>query len=79
MIFSFNSIVMHRYKMCRFHSLCAYMGDDDMFSSDLSEDQLRQRLGHMSTTQCQVLYLFLISIVNSLKNAKFLSDFTALE
>jgi hypothetical protein len=30
------------------------MGDDDMFSSDLSEDQLRQRLGHMSTTQCQV-------------------------
>ncbi|TVU40014.1 hypothetical protein EJB05_13459, partial [Eragrostis curvula] len=37
----------------RFHSLCSYMGDDDMFSSDLSEDQLRQRLGHMSTTQCQ--------------------------
>uniref|UniRef100_A0A0D9WWT3 AB hydrolase-1 domain-containing protein n=1 Tax=Leersia perrieri TaxID=77586 RepID=A0A0D9WWT3_9ORYZ len=40
----------------RFHSLCAYMGDDDMFSSDLSEDQLRQRLGHMSTTQCQVIF-----------------------
>jgi pimeloyl-ACP methyl ester carboxylesterase len=38
----------------RYHSLCSYMGDDDMFSSDLSEDQLRQRLGHMSTTQCQV-------------------------
>ncbi|XP_039793950.1 UPF0613 protein PB24D3.06c-like isoform X2 [Panicum virgatum] len=37
----------------RYHSLCSYMGDDDMFSSDLSEDQLRQRLGHMSTTQCQ--------------------------
>uniref|UniRef100_A0ACD5UNU2 Uncharacterized protein n=1 Tax=Avena sativa TaxID=4498 RepID=A0ACD5UNU2_AVESA len=40
----------------RFHSLCAYMGDDDMFSSDLSEDQLRQRLGHMSTTQCEVIF-----------------------
>lgn len=40
----------------RFHSLCAYMGDDDMFSSDLSEDQLRQRLGHMSTTQCQIIF-----------------------
>lgn len=40
----------------RYHSLCAYMGDDDMFSSDLSEDQLRQRLGHMSTTQCQVIF-----------------------
>ncbi|KAL6639056.1 hypothetical protein ACP70R_022786 [Stipagrostis hirtigluma subsp. patula] len=40
----------------RYHSLCSYMGDDDMFSSDLSEDQLRQRLGHMATTQCQVIF-----------------------
>ncbi|GJV61038.1 UPF0613 protein [Tanacetum coccineum] len=40
----------------RFHSLCAYMGDDDMFSSDLSDDQLKQRLGHMCNTPCQVLY-----------------------
>lgn len=40
----------------RFHSLCAYMGDDDMFSSDLSEDQLRMRLGHMSNTPCQVIF-----------------------
>ncbi|GJN24888.1 hypothetical protein PR202_gb12662 [Eleusine coracana subsp. coracana] len=40
----------------RYHSLCSYMGDDDMFSSDLSEDQLRQRLGHMSTTQCQIIF-----------------------
>ncbi|KAL4564632.1 hypothetical protein LXL04_028699 [Taraxacum kok-saghyz] len=40
----------------RFHSLCAYMGDDDMFSSDLSDDQLRQRLGHMSNTPCQVIF-----------------------
>ncbi|KAF8388001.1 hypothetical protein HHK36_026667 [Tetracentron sinense] len=40
----------------RFHSLCAYMGDDDMFSSDLSDDQLTMRLGHMSNTPCQVIY-----------------------
>ncbi|KAK9070726.1 hypothetical protein SSX86_011128 [Deinandra increscens subsp. villosa] len=40
----------------RFHSLCAYMGDDDMFSSDLSDDQLKQRLGHMSNTPCQVIF-----------------------
>ncbi|KAJ4956417.1 hypothetical protein NE237_013200 [Protea cynaroides] len=40
----------------RFHSLCAYMGDDDMFSSDLSDDQLKMRLGHMETTPCQVIF-----------------------
>ncbi|KAI5650599.1 hypothetical protein M9H77_36604 [Catharanthus roseus] len=40
----------------RYHSLCAYNGDDDMFSSDLSEDQLKQRLGHMSNTPCQVIF-----------------------
>ncbi|XP_076892123.1 UPF0613 protein PB24D3.06c-like [Bidens hawaiensis] len=40
----------------RFHSLCAYMGDDDMFSSDLSDDQLKQRLGHMCNTPCQVIF-----------------------
>jgi len=40
----------------RYYSLCAYMGDDDMFSSDLSDDQLRQRLGHMSNTPCQVIF-----------------------
>ncbi|KAL0921989.1 hypothetical protein M5K25_005945 [Dendrobium thyrsiflorum] len=40
----------------RYHSLCAYMGDDDMFSSDLSEDQLRTILGHMSNTPCQVIF-----------------------
>ncbi|KAG6398574.1 hypothetical protein SASPL_140041 [Salvia splendens] len=34
----------------RFHSLCAYNGDDDMFSSDFNEDQLKQKLGHMSNT-----------------------------
>ncbi|XP_047315779.1 UPF0613 protein PB24D3.06c-like [Impatiens glandulifera] len=40
----------------RYHSLCAYNGDDDMFSSDLSDDQLRMRLGHMSNTPCQVIF-----------------------
>ncbi|KAF8087959.1 hypothetical protein N665_0558s0010 [Sinapis alba] len=40
----------------RYHSLCAYMGDDDMFSSDLSDDQLKTRLGHMANTPCQVIF-----------------------
>ncbi|KAL5785441.1 hypothetical protein ACOSQ2_007833 [Xanthoceras sorbifolium] len=40
----------------RYYSLCSYMGDDDMFSSDLSEDQLRTRLGHMANTPCQVIF-----------------------
>ncbi|XVE84833.1 hypothetical protein DITRI_Ditri17bG0044200 [Diplodiscus trichospermus] len=40
----------------RYNSLCAYMGDDDMFSSDLNDHQLRMRLGHMANTPCQVIY-----------------------
>ncbi|KAK4796763.1 hypothetical protein SAY86_029089 [Trapa natans] len=40
----------------RYYSLCAYMGDDDLFSSDLSDDQLKMRLGHMSSTPCQVIF-----------------------
>ncbi|CAK8563560.1 unnamed protein product [Lathyrus sativus] len=40
----------------RYHSLCAYNGDDDLFSSDLSDDQLKIRLGHMSSTHCQVIF-----------------------
>ncbi|KAH7573710.1 hypothetical protein JRO89_XS03G0196300 [Xanthoceras sorbifolium] len=40
----------------KYYSLCSYMGDDDMFSSDLSEDQLRTRLGHMANTPCQVIF-----------------------
>ncbi|XP_010255881.1 PREDICTED: UPF0613 protein PB24D3.06c-like isoform X2 [Nelumbo nucifera] len=40
----------------RYYSLCAYLGDDDMFSSDLSDDQLKMRLGHMSNTPCQVIF-----------------------
>ncbi|KAJ8766298.1 hypothetical protein K2173_022357 [Erythroxylum novogranatense] len=40
----------------RYHSLCAYNGDDDMFSSDLNDDQLKMRLGHMCNTPCQVIF-----------------------
>ncbi|RAL38467.1 hypothetical protein DM860_002445 [Cuscuta australis] len=40
----------------RYHSLCAYNGDDDLFSSDLNDDQLKQRLGHMCSTPCQVIF-----------------------
>ncbi|MCD7448958.1 hypothetical protein HAX54_047570 [Datura stramonium] len=40
----------------RYYSLCAYNGEDDLFSSDFSDDQLRQRLGHMSNTPCQVIF-----------------------
>ncbi|KAH1200719.1 hypothetical protein GmHk_17G047617 [Glycine max] len=44
------------YTAKRYHSLCSYNGDDDMFSSDLSDDQLKMRLGHMSSTHCQVIF-----------------------
>ncbi|KAK4266416.1 hypothetical protein QN277_027341 [Acacia crassicarpa] len=40
----------------RYNSLCSYNGDDDIFSSDLSDEQLKMRLGHMSCTQCQVIF-----------------------
>ncbi|KAI6683784.1 hypothetical protein NL676_029697 [Syzygium grande] len=40
----------------RYYSLCAYMGEDDMFSSDLTDDQLRMKLGHMCNTPCQVIF-----------------------
>ncbi|KAL6526534.1 hypothetical protein OROGR_015638 [Orobanche gracilis] len=40
----------------RYHSLCAYNGDDDLFSSDFSEDQLKQKLGHMSNTPTLVMF-----------------------
>ncbi|RXH80358.1 hypothetical protein DVH24_041505 [Malus domestica] len=51
-------ITAYRWKEmpCRYHSLCAYNGDDDMFSSDLTDDQLRLRLGHMANTPCQVIF-----------------------
>eukprot|EP00250_Pteridium_aquilinum_P033141 c5241_g1_i1 orf=341-1390(-) len=40
----------------RYHSLCSFLGDDDMFSSDLTDQQLRVRLGHMSGVHCQVIF-----------------------
>ncbi len=36
----------------RYWSLSAYLGDDDLFSSDLSDAELRTRLGHMSRGWC---------------------------
>ena len=32
----------------RFHSLASFGGDDDLFSSDFSDDQLKERLAHMA-------------------------------
>ncbi|GMH28463.1 hypothetical protein Nepgr_030306 [Nepenthes gracilis] len=58
----------------RYHSLCAYMGDDDMFSSDLSDDQLRMRLGHMSNTPCQVIYSMADEYVPEYVNKKALVE-----
>ncbi|XP_023526586.1 UPF0613 protein PB24D3.06c-like [Cucurbita pepo subsp. pepo] len=40
----------------RYYSICSYMGDDDMFSSDLSDEQLKMKLGHMANTPCQVIF-----------------------
>ncbi|KAL3812702.1 hypothetical protein ACJIZ3_013970 [Penstemon smallii] len=40
----------------RYHSLCSYNGDDDLFSSDFNEDQLKQKLGHMSNTPTLVIF-----------------------
>ena len=31
----------------RFHSLTSKMGDDDMFSSDFTDDELKSKLGHV--------------------------------
>lgn len=46
-----------------------------MFSSDLSEDQLKMRLGHMSNTHCQVtIYLFNVTFY-SLFLTSFWADF----
>ena len=41
----------------RYRSLSAYLGDDDLFSSDLSDAQLKARLGHMSRVPCQVTHV----------------------
>ncbi|KAK1563174.1 hypothetical protein Q3G72_023456 [Acer saccharum] len=58
----------------RYHSLCSYMGDDDMFSSDLSEDQLKMRLGHMANTPCQVIYSMADEYVPEYVDKKALVD-----
>ncbi|XP_068663336.1 UPF0613 protein PB24D3.06c-like isoform X2 [Aristolochia californica] len=58
----------------RYHSLCAYMGDDDMFSSDLTDDQLRLRLGHMSNTPCQVIFSMADEYVPEYVDKKALVD-----
>ncbi|KAJ3669348.1 hypothetical protein LUZ60_011298 [Juncus effusus] len=58
----------------RYHSLYGYMGDDDMFSSDLSEDQLRQRLGHMASTPCQVIFSMADEYVPEYVDKKALAD-----
>lgn len=58
----------------RYHSLCAYNGDDDMFSSDLSEDQLKQRLGHMCNTPCQVIFSMADEYVPDYVDKKALVD-----
>lgn len=58
----------------RYHSLCSYMGDDDMFSSDLSEDQLRMRLGHMSNIPCQVMFSMADEYVPDYVDKKALVD-----
>lgn len=58
----------------RYHSLCAYNGDDDMFSSDLSDDQLKMRLGHMSNTPCQVIFSMADEYVPDYVDKKALVD-----
>ncbi|KAG0449496.1 hypothetical protein HPP92_027343 [Vanilla planifolia] len=50
----------------RYHSLCAYMGDDDMFSSDLNEDQLKTILGHMSNRLVRLSFLWPMSIFQNM-------------
>lgn len=58
----------------RYHSLCAYNGDDDMFSSDLSDDQLKMRLGHMTNTPCQVIFSMADEYVPDYVDKKALVD-----
>ncbi|KAL6971443.1 hypothetical protein U1Q18_031119 [Sarracenia purpurea var. burkii] len=58
----------------RYHSLCAYNGDDDMFSSDLSDDQLKMRLGHLSNTPCEVIFSMADEYVPDYVDKKALVD-----
>ncbi|KAF7813764.1 UPF0613 protein PB24D3.06c [Senna tora] len=45
-----------------------------MFSSDLSEDQLKMRLGHMSCTHCQVIFSMADEYVPDYVDKKALVD-----
>ncbi|XP_028773994.1 UPF0613 protein PB24D3.06c-like [Neltuma alba] len=58
----------------RYNSLCSYNGDDDLFSSDLSDEQLKTRLGHMSCTQCQVIFSMSDEHVPDYIDKKLLTD-----
>lgn len=58
----------------RYHSLCAYNGEDDLFSSDFSDDQLKQKLGHMSNTPCQVIFSMADEYVPDYVDKKALVD-----
>lgn len=58
----------------RYHSLCAFLGDDDMFSSDLTDQQLRVRLGHMSRVHCQIIFSMADEYVPEYVNKKALLE-----
>ncbi|KAG8370163.1 hypothetical protein BUALT_Bualt14G0088700 [Buddleja alternifolia] len=58
----------------RYYSLSAYNGDDDIFSSDFSEDQLKQRLGHMSNTLTLVIFSMADQYVPEYVDKKALVD-----
>ncbi|KAL3828829.1 hypothetical protein ACJIZ3_017631 [Penstemon smallii] len=58
----------------RYHSLCAYNGDDDMFSSDFSEYQLKQKIGHMCNTPTLVMFSMADEYVPEYVDKKALVD-----
>ncbi|KAF9598074.1 hypothetical protein IFM89_024108 [Coptis chinensis] len=46
------------------------VSNDNVFSSDLSDDQLRTRLGHMSSTPCQVIFSMADELCRALGGAE---------
>ncbi|KAH6555684.1 hypothetical protein KP509_1Z236100 [Ceratopteris richardii] len=58
----------------RYHSLCAFLGDDDMFSSDLTDQQLKLRLGHMARVHCQIIFSMADEYVPEYVNKKALVE-----
>eukprot|EP00899_Mesostigma_viride_P019305 jgi/Mesvir1/27376/Mv07184-RA.2 len=40
----------------RYHSLVARLGDDDLFSSDFSDAELKERVGHMAAVPTLILF-----------------------